>query len=156
MAGLEFSVPAIAVACTDAAKTVLGVKAPTNQAVEILGIYAGFAGVTSSEGPALIELCQCTFATNGPGTNSTSVTPAKTDWARTETIQSTAAKNWSSEPTVVTFIEPIPVPVYMGFGMTYFPLNSIITIPGGGGFVLRITLPSTVTANFTGSLRCKE
>lgn len=155
MAGLEFSVPVLAGACTETAKSMLGVKAPANQCVLVRAIWVSFDGVSSTAAPITIEFGNCTFATNGPGTNSTSVTPITTN-GRTETIQATAAKLWSTEPTVISVARAITWPIYMGTGLIQLPLPKPIFIPGGAGFVLRMSLATGTTANFTGSLDCEE
>jgi hypothetical protein len=56
------------------ARSILGVKGNAAFGVDWLGYRIGFDGVTASAVPVLVELCYCTFATNSPGTNSTSVT----------------------------------------------------------------------------------
>ena len=155
MAGLEFSVPGIQIACTDTVATKLGVKAPANQCLKVVGFWWSFDGSDSTKGPGLIEVGNCTFATNSPGTNSTSVTPYTTN-GRTETIQATAGKTWTAEPTVITIPRPITLPTYMGSAMAFLPFARPILVPGGTGLVLRITLPSGVTVNFTGALDCEE
>lgn len=155
MAGLEFSVPVAAAACSTTAKSMIGVKAPANHCVKVHAIWIGFDSVTSTYGPILIEIGNCTFASNGPGTNSTSVTPYTTN-GRTETIQSTAGKLWTVEPTVITVPRAWTFPTYMGAGLIQLPLSRPILIPGGAGLVLRMTLPAATAANFTGSLDCEE
>lgn len=103
MAYLQADVPFATVALTaSTAQTIVGVKAPTNQVVKVLEAAVGFDGANSANAPSVIDYGNCTFATNGPGTNSTSVTPTKRDSGRGETIQSTAAKHWTTEPTVIT------------------------------------------------------
>ena len=55
------------------AKTVLGVKGHANFGVDIQGFWISTDGLTSSNAVVLVEFCYCAFATNSPGTNSTSV-----------------------------------------------------------------------------------
>src|SRR5690348_10168494 len=103
MAYNQFDVPATTVALVAAtAKSVVGLKAATNVCVKVTELSMSFDGATSSNAPAVCEFMQSTFATNAPGTNSTSVTPSKRDTGRAETIQATAAKAWTTEPTVLT------------------------------------------------------
>lgn len=155
-AALQFGVPFETVSTSSTPKTVAGAQCPAQQAVKVIGFNIGFDGTSSTQGPAIVEMCQSTYATNGPGTNSTSVTPAKYDSGRPETIQTTAAKNWTSEPTVLTVVEAFLIPVYMGSGIIYVPLTSPFVCKGGGGVAMRITLPSAVTANATGTIKCEE
>lgn len=155
MAALDFGVPFAAVACTSTPTTIAGVKNAANQAIRCFGFNIGFDGILLVA-PALIEIGQCTFATNSPGTNSTSVTPKPYDNGRPETIQSSAGKLWTAEPTVITIVEDFLIPVYMGSGIIFVPLSKPLIAKGGSGIVMRITLPSTVTANATGALKCEE
>jgi hypothetical protein len=125
------------------AKSILGVSAPASFGVDLLGFSVSFDGVTASAVPVLIELCYATFATNGPGTNSTSTTVDQA-YGRTITVGFTAAKNWTTEPTVLT------------------PLREWLLTPAGGtiiydwafaqgpdsaasqGFVIRCNAPAAV------------
>ena len=83
------------------AKSILGFTAPAQFGGDLLGFSVGFDGVTASAVPVLIELCYATFATNAPGTNSTSTTVDQL-YGRAITAGFTAAKNWTTEPTVLT------------------------------------------------------
>lgn len=115
MSALQADVNYRSVAVTAATLiTVVGVRAPTNQAVKILEAAVSFDGATSSNAPAIVDLVRCTFATNAPGTSSTSTTPTKRDSARPETIQSTAAHTWTAEPTVKTTTRSILVAQFDG------------------------------------------
>jgi hypothetical protein len=147
----QFDVPATTVALTAAtAKSVLGSKAATNVCVKLTEVSTSFDGATSTNAPAVCEVMQATFATNGPGTNSTSVTPPKRDTGRAETIQSTHAKNWTTEPTVLTLQRTLDIGQYNGVVCYMHPFASPIVIIGGQGYVLRITSPNNV--NFSGGL----
>lgn len=154
MANNKFDVPASTVALTaTTAKTVLGIKAATNVCIKVTEVGISFDGATSSNAPVVCESMQSTFATNGPGTNSTSVTPAKRDTGRAETIQATAAKTWTTEPTVLTLQRVIDVGAFNGVFYNIFPFDTPFIIIGGQGFVIRLTAPNNV--NFSGSL-CGE
>lgn len=155
-AALDFGAPFKTVATTSTTSTVAGIKTPANQAVTIWGFDIGFDGTTSTNGPAICEVATCTFATNPPGTNSTSVTPQAFDSGRPETIQSTAGKAWTAEPTVITSPEAFLIPSYMGSGIIFQPLAHPITAKGGNGAILRVTQQSSVTANATGALKGTE
>ena len=79
------------------AKSVIGIRGNAAFGVDWLGYRIGFDGVTAANVPVLLELCYCTFATNPPGTNSTSTT-IDTIYGRVVTSGLTAAKNWTVEP----------------------------------------------------------
>ena len=157
-AHLDFGAVFETVSESSTARSTIGLKCPANQCVETWGIDIGFDGTTSTNGPAIVEVCSCTWATNSPGTNSTSITLVAFDSGRPETIQSTAAKAWTAgnEPTVLTVMRAFDVPSYMGSGIIPLPIMKPFLSKGGNGIVLRITMPSTVTANATGTLNCTE
>ena len=155
MAYNQFDVPATTVALTGAtAKCVLGIKAATNVCVRLNELAISFDGATSTNAPAVCEFMQSTFGANAPGTNSTSVTPAKRDTGRAETIQATAGKTWTTEPTTLTLQQPIDIGQYNGAFVKMNPFASPFIIIGGQGAVLRITSPNNV--NFSGSLGGEE
>lgn len=155
MAANGFNVPFSAVALSSGvAKTVVGVKAPANQAVKVLGIRLTFDGGTSTEQPVLCEYGTCTFATNPPGTNSTTVAGQKRDPGRQETVQTAAAKNWTAEPTVITQFDAMYVPGYNGGQQEYIPFDKPVIVPGGAGFVCRLT--AQAARNCSGALVCEE
>ena len=156
MAGLQFTAMVIGMGNTSTAKTNVGIQTPANQMAKILGIYAGFDGVDATKAPALVEVCTCTFASNGPGSGGSSTfTPATTN-GYAATVQCVCGSGWTSEPTVITSCEPILVPTFMGNAVIFYPLLAPMVILNATGCVLRITLPSGVTVNFTGGLKCEE
>lgn len=144
-----------AVALTAAtAKSAIGLRAATNQAVKVLEQAVSFDGATSSNAPTQVEFGACTFATNPPGTASTSVTPTKREPGRAETTQLTAARNWTTEPTVITVVRTIAVGQYNGVYHYIHPFASPHIVAGGGGFLTRITSPNNV--NVSGHLTAEE
>ena len=114
MAYNQFDVGAQTVSYTTGLKTAIGVKASTNVCVKLTEARFSFDGSTSGNAPAQCEFDQITFATNAPGTNSSSATPAKLDTGRAETIQATAGITWTSQPTVITVQWPVAVGQYNG------------------------------------------
>lgn len=155
MAHMLFDVPGTTIALTAAtAKSALGSKAATNVCVKLTEFAQSFDGATSSNAPAVCEFMQSTFGANGPGTNSTSVTPAKRDTGRAETIQSTHAKTWTTEPTTLTLQRGLDIGQFNGVAVVMHPFANPFIIIGGQGCVLRITSPNNV--NFTGYLSAEE
>ena len=147
--------PASTVACVASTKkTVLGVLAASNVVLKLLEMSESFDGSTSSNAPAITEMDQITFATNGPGTNNTSATPAKQDNGRGETIQATAGYNWTTQPTVITQQYPIDLGQYNGLYHYIFPQTAPQLCIGGKGAGISITSPNNV--NFNGKLSCEE
>ncbi len=149
--GLPF--PSVALAAATY-KSVVGCLAPSDQRVVVHGFYIAFDGVTSTSVPALVEMCHSTFSANGPGTNSTSLTPVAGDSGMAETPQLTAAHTWTTEPTVLTVYENFLIPTYMGSGIVYYPLRNTMKLAGGLGMVMRIKAPAIV--NCLGALKVEE
>jgi hypothetical protein len=152
MACNPFQVPFSAVSLSaSTAKTVAGVKAATNVPLKILEAALTMNGTTSSDSAALVEPARCTFATNSPGTNSTSTTPVKLEPGRAETIQATAGHTWTTEPTVITALDPGYTAQYTGAFVRAYPFaGAMLVVAGAAGFVIRVTPGATVT----GSLAC--
>lgn len=143
MAYNQFDANAVTVALTGgAAKSVNGVFAATNIALKLLEMMVSFDGATSTNAPAVCDFARCTFATNPPGTNSTSTTVQKRDPGRAETIQATAGNTWTVEPTVVTPQFTQDVAQYDGQFAYLCPQTSPIILVGGKGFVIRINSPN--------------
>lgn len=127
------------------AKSVLGVRAGASFGLELLMASIAFDASGSSaptNEPILVELCTCTFATNAPGTASTSETPDQ--WAgRVLTHGTTAASNWTTEPTVLTPIDEFLIHGQQGM-KEFFPLGQEPDTALNDGFVLRVTSPAAV------------
>jgi hypothetical protein len=125
------------------AKTVLGWKAHANSGLLLVGYEVAFDGVTASAVPVLVEICYCTWATNGPGTNSTSVTPAQKS-GRVITVGATAGKTWSSEPTTLTVLTEKLLTPNGGLIVYDYPLGTEPDCAVSEGFAMRLTAPATV------------
>lgn len=89
-------------------KTVAGLKAATNQVVKILEFRGTHDGSTSGNTPDTTVLERNTFASQAPGTNSTTYAGSKKDPGRAETIQTAMATNWTTEPLSKTLDEQYP------------------------------------------------
>lgn len=156
-ANLAFGVSGKAIALVaNTLTTVLGIKCPANQAVVVDEIDVGLDGTNSANGPAIIDVGQCTYATNPPGTNSSSVTPAASDSGRPETIQSTAGKTWTAQPTVIVIWKSFLVPCFMGSALVPLPQLKPLICKGGGGVSVAATTPAGVTPNLTGTIQATE
>lgn len=136
------------------AKCVLGFKAHANSSLIVVDFEVGFDGVTASAIPVLVELCYLTWATNGPGTNSTSVTVTQRS-GRVLTFGATAGKTWTTEPTTVTVIRERLLTPNGGLVMYDYPLGKEPDCALGEGFALRCTAPATVNVRASMSVsRC--
>lgn len=128
------------------AKTILGVKSgatTANHGVDWLKYRVGFDGVTASAVPVLVELCTATFATNAPGTNSTSVTIV-TDYGRHASTGFSAAKTWTTEPTTLVALDSFLLTPNGGTILYDWPLGTSPDSPLGEGFAIRCTAPAGV------------
>lgn len=124
-------------------KTVLGVKAHANSGLLLKKVSIGFDGVTASAVPVYWELASCTWATNSPGTNSTSTTPRQSS-GRVLTAGFTSGKTWTSEPTTIVSIEDPLLTPNGGLVMYDWPLGTEWESALAEGFVLRCTAPAIV------------
>lgn len=132
----------VALAATTA-KTILGVMAGASFGVELQYFSVAFDGVTASAVPVLIEICYCTFATNPPGTASTSVTPVQ-DYGRVIASGTTAAKTWSTEPTVLSTMDEFLLTPNGGLVKWQWPLGQAPDSAVSQGFAIRCTAPANV------------
>lgn len=124
------------------AKSVVGAKAHANSGLMVCGFAISFADTNATEVPALVELMYSTFATNSPGTNSTSTT-ARQMFGRSLTAGFTCARNWTTEPTALTLAFPEFVLTPNGGTFVWtFPLGTEPDCALAEGFVLRVTAPS--------------
>lgn len=138
-----------AVALTAATpKTVLGVKAHANSGLQCKAFAVSFDGVTASAVPVLVEFCYVTFATNSPGTSSTSVTPAQR-YGRSLTAGFTAGKTWTAEPTTITVLKEFLLSAYNGTFEYQFPLGMEPDTALAEGLCIRVTAPASVNCRAT-------
>ena len=156
MANAAFAVSNKTLACTSTLTTILGAKCAAQQAITVDEIDAGFDGTNSANGPGIIDMGFCTFATNPPGTNSTANAGVFSDSGRPETIQTSGGRSWTVQPTVITIWKSFLVPSYMGSAIAPLPLMKPMIAKGGNGVTLSVTMPAAVTANLTGAILATE
>jgi hypothetical protein len=130
------------------AKTIMGVKAHANSGIQLKGFMVAFDGVTASAVPVQVEICYATFATNAPGTNSTSTTPRNT-YGRQLTAGLTSARNWTTEPTVLTTIKSFLLAPDKGVIAFQYPLGQEPDTALGEGIAIRCTAPAIVNVRGT-------
>jgi len=127
------------------AKSVLGVRAGASFGLQLTqaGIAFDASGASApTNEPVLIELCIATFASNAPGTASTTETVQQ--WSgRAMASGCTAASDWSSEPTVLTVIDEFLIHSQQGIKEPY-SLGLEPDCDLNNGFVLRVTAPDVV------------
>lgn len=126
------------------AKSVLGVRAGDSFGIDLKKIRFGVLGTDATDVPGVVELCRATFVTNAPGTASTDVTPAQV-YGRAITHGATAARNWTSEPTVLTVVDEWAVTPNSSLVLYDLPLGDTPDCDLDHGFVLRATFPDAVS-----------
>lgn len=155
MAAPAFKIPFQDVALVAAtAKTIVGFKPASNRPVTITAVVITFDGVDSTKTPVLIEEILGTDASNSPGTNSTSVTPQQVRGAPA-TAQTTAAKNWSAEPTVLTQVGPLRVTPTAG-SILQLPLGREVEADPTNRKFYGLRLTASFAVNVTGYIEIEE
>lgn len=122
------------------AKTVMNVINGSNGLIRIIEFGLSFDGVSSTAEPVTIELCNSTQATAGTGTSHTILQTG----GPTRTVQATALRNYSAEPTVLTVLKRWLVHPQAGIVMQ-FPLGrEPEQVTTADGLCLRVTAPATL------------
>ena len=133
---------------TATAKSILGVTAPSSFGVDLTHYELAFDGTLATAQPVLVEICYATFATNPPATNSTAVTVTQT-YGRSITAGFTAAKNWTTEPTVLTPLREHLLTPFGGVEIYDFPLGTSLDSSVSQGLVIRCNAPAGVNVRAT-------
>lgn len=153
MANVNISVTTegeIALAAAGTARTILQLVAPTNQRGDLRSISLGFDGVSPTAEAFTVELLRQTTA----GTM-ISATPVK-DNAGAETVQFTAQKNATAEPTAGDVLRRWEHHPQSGSFERVFDKREI-EIPGGTRLGLRVTCPTGGTpGNCAGHMTLEE
>jgi hypothetical protein len=136
------------------AKSVIGVLAPAQFGVDLTKLRISFDGATSTAIPVSIEICQATFATNAPGTNSTTIAPTQV-YGRSIVAGFTAASNWTAEPTVLVVVDAFTLAAYGGTVIWDMPFGASYDNAVSVGFAIRCTAAAAVNCRPTiGFERC--
>jgi len=141
-----YTAPGVASALTAATpKTVLLVIAPAQFGINMLRLKCSFDGATSTAVPATFELVTSTLATAGTTTAVTVQQVAGT----TITAGFTAGTNYTVEPTVLTVIDRVTIPVYGGTVIEPFTPGQEPNTAASAGMGIRITAAAAVNATAT-------
>jgi|SRR5215471_4838595 len=141
-AGYDASTEADVLLTATTARTCLGVNAPAQFGVDLRGLVIAFDGVTNTDKPVLIELGQCTFATQPPGTASTSNTVQQI-YGRSITAGFVGAYAWTTEPTAITVVRTWRVTPNGGTWDYDWPLGETPDNAVSTGFIIRLTAPTS-------------
>jgi hypothetical protein len=126
------------------AKTVVGAKAQAAAGLQMKVFVVSFDGVTAADVPVFVEICYATWATNSPGTASTSTTPRQ-KYGRVLAAGFTSGKTWTTEPTVLTPLFPgFLLAPDKGFIVLQDPLGQDSDCAFSEGFAIRCTAPAAV------------
>lgn len=132
----------VAAASAGTAKTVLNLISASSKAFKVTEIGVAFIGGSGSAKPVLVELCASTQG--GAGSGSSSVTPKVTDSGNSTTVDTTAAKGYTSEPTTLTVIRSWRV--YPQVGLVWqVPVGREPAANNGNALAIRVTFESGET-----------
>lgn len=124
------------------AKTILSVINASNGLIRIVEMSVSFDGTSATAEPVTVELCSSTQATAGTNTSHTIVQSR----GPTRTVQATAARNYTAEPTTLTVIKQWLVHPQTGITVQ-FPLGrepeQVVT---ADAICIRCTAPAGVNA----------
>lgn len=124
------------------AETILQLVAPANQRLKIIGFSLTVAGTSA------VDMTVRVLRQTSAGTSGTSVTPSKKEPAAAETIQSTAATNFSAEPTASSVLEYKRL---QGAFEKIYPFGQELIVAGAGRIGIECTAvaAASVAAEFT-------
>ena len=124
------------------AKTILSVINASNGLIRLTEISVSFDGVSSTAEPVTVELCSSTEAGAGTATSHTIVQCR----GATRTVQATAKRNFTAEPSALTVIRQWLVHPQTGITVQ-FPLGrEPEQVTTADALCIRCTAPAAVNA----------
>lgn len=132
-------------AATAGAKTILMAIAPAGHGLVMVSFDISFAGVTSTDVPAVVEIVQSTQA--GAGTSGVAPTITQVRGRLTSGSAPTGGSNYTGEPTVLTPVKKLYVPQYMGTYSYQLPLSREFECDSSGGTIKALGIRINVSAN---------
>jgi hypothetical protein len=141
MSGVGWKAIAGAVSTTTSLLSILRVKAASNHAILVKEWGISFNGTSNTAEPILVQLARQT--TDG---TFTSVTPVKDPDDTDETLQVTAGKNASAEPTPGDILWQGRIHPQNGF-VWQAPYGEAIKVGGGDRLAIVTTAPASVTCD---------
>lgn len=142
-AGYVINTEGVQALAAAAAETILNIVNAANSLVRLVEFSVSFDGVTATAVPVLVELCSCTQATAGTS-SAAAITQIR---GATRTVDATARRQFTAEPTVITVLKPYLVRADGGLVIVQFPLGrepeQTVT---ADGLLLRCTAPAIVNA----------
>ena len=149
---LEFPIASVAIPA-NTTKSVIQLKAATNQRAKILGFGLYTDGVTSNAVPLQVRIIKQTTAATG-----SAITAGLDESELTETVQTSALGTITVEGGgTVTPCRVISVPSFMGMYEAPQPAGQELIIPGGGYVSFEVNNPSgNPSVNVRGWVRVEE
>jgi len=147
MAGNGFHVTSGEVSTGTAKKTVLQVKAASNIRLKINEFDISFKGTSNTAAPIRVQVSR----QSTDGTAGSAVTPVKNPSDSDDTLQLTAGKNYSAEPTEGDILFDQEVHPQTGYTWQA-PFGAEIMVKGGDRLAIVVTAGAdvTCTARFRG------
>jgi hypothetical protein len=124
------------------AKSILAVINAANALVRVTEMGVSFDGVSSTAEPVTVELCASTQATAG---TSTAHTIAQSRGAP-RTVQATAARNYTAEPTALTVLKRWLVHPQTGIVIPFGHGKEPEQTTTADALIVRCTAPANVNA----------
>lgn len=122
------------------AKTVLSVINASNGLIRIVEMSVSFDGTSSTAEPCTVELCSSTETSAGTSTSHTIVQSR----GPTRTVQATAKRNYTAEPSTLSVIRQWLVHPQTGITVQ-FPLGrEPEQVTTADAICIRVTAPATV------------
>lgn len=133
MSGVRFNITSGAISTGGAAKTFLQVIAASNHRVILNEFHVAFQGIVNTDSPFLLQIIRGTTG----GSGSSSATPTKEVSGDDETLQVTANKGFTSEPTGGTVI--YETYIHPQGGLDWVNPKNPLEIQGGSKLDFKIT-----------------
>jgi hypothetical protein len=133
------------------AKTIMSIINAANSLIRLIELSVSFDGTSATAEPVTVELCKSTEATAGTATAHTIVQAG----GPTRTVQATAKRNYTAEPTVLTVLKRWLVRADGGLLLVQDPLGRETEEPvTADALCVRCTAPAGV--NVQGYLGFEE
>jgi hypothetical protein len=126
-------------------QTAFGIQAGADYGLQLKKFRIGATGVTASNPPGIVRVFSATYATNPPGTNSTTQTPIQANGRTLAATNMLGALQWTVEPTVKTYLDEFPLTPNGGTVLYDYPLGDEPDTPAlGSGFGVEVTFSVAV------------
>lgn len=136
---------ASAITIPAALTTAIGVQAGTDFGLMLKKVHVGLTGTNAANTPVTVRLFSATYATNPPGTSSTSSTPIQVSGRTLAATNMLGAYLWTAEPTVKTYIDSFAVTPNGGTVVYDVPFGDEPDTPAlGSGFGIELTPAQSV------------